>query len=122
MVILLAEDDVYEQYSIWKLLKADGFTVLTAGNGQFALEASRNHPGPVDLLLTDIEMPQMNGLDLCRSIKAERPGIKVLMMSGNHREREQVSTNGLPFLQKPFTASVLRDCIATLLGPIPPNQ
>ena len=62
MVILLAEDDVYEQYSIWKLLKADGFTVLTAGNGQFALEASRNHPGPVDLLLTDMEMPRMSGL------------------------------------------------------------
>jgi CheY-like chemotaxis protein len=122
MVILLAEDDVYEQYSIWKLLKAGGFTVLTAGNGQFALEASRNHPGPVDLLLTDIEMPQMSGLELCRSIKAERPGIKVLMMSGDLREREHVSMNGLPFLQKPFTASVLRDCIETLLGPIPPNQ
>ena len=91
MVILLAEDDVQVQYFIWKLLKADGFMVLTGGNGVFALEASRNHPGPVDLLLTDMEMPRMGGLELTKTIAAERPGIKVLMMSGDLRDREQVS-------------------------------
>jgi CheY-like chemotaxis protein len=103
MVILLAEDDVQVQYSLWKLLKSDGFTVLTGGNGAFALEASRNHPGPVDLLLTDMEMPRMGGLELAETIAAERPGIKVLIMSGDLRDREQASMNGLPFLQKPFT-------------------
>jgi CheY-like chemotaxis protein len=119
MVILLVEDDVHVQYFVWKLLKADGFTVLTAGNGEFALEASRSHCGPIDLLLTDIEMPRMNGLELCRNIKPERPGIKVLVMSGDLREREQDSVNGLPFLQKPFTPTVLRDSIEALLGPLP---
>jgi hypothetical protein len=49
MVILLVEDDLHVQYFIWKLLKATGFTVLTAGNGEFALEALRNHLGPIDL-------------------------------------------------------------------------
>ena len=53
MVILLAEDDVGVQFFIWKLLKTDGYTVLTAGDGEAGLEASRNHPGPIDLLLTD---------------------------------------------------------------------
>ena len=91
MVILLVEDDVHVQYLIWKLLKADGFTVLTAGKSEFALEASRSHPGPIDLLLTDMEMPRMSGLELYRNIRAERPGIKVLMISGDLREREQVS-------------------------------
>jgi DNA-binding response OmpR family regulator len=119
MVILLVEDDVYVQYFIWKLLKADGFTVLTAGNGVFALEASRSHPGTIDLLLTDMEMPRMSGLDLARNIRAERPGIKTLVMSGDLRGREQVSVNGLPFLQKPFTVTALRDSIEALLGPIP---
>jgi CheY-like chemotaxis protein len=118
MVILLAEDDVQVQYSIWKLLKADGFTVLTAGNGVFALEACRNHPGSVDLLLTDLEMPRMSGLELCEKIRVERPGIKVLVMSGEPWSREQVSVNGWPFLQKPFTPTALRDAIAALLGPI----
>ena len=119
MVILLVEDDVYARYSVWKLLKADGFTVLAAGNGEFALKASRNHPGPVDLLLTDIEMPLMNGLDLCEKIKAERPGTKVLVMSGDLREKEHVSVNGLSFLQKPFTPTALRESIEALLCPIP---
>src|SRR5664280_2097815 len=118
IVILLVEDDVHEQYSVWKLLKSDGFTVLAAGNGEFALEASRSHPGPIDLLLTDTEMPRMSGLELCRNIRAERPGIKVIVMSGD-LGREQVSMNGLRFLQKPFTPTALRNSIETLLGPMP---
>jgi CheY-like chemotaxis protein len=119
-VILCAEDDEQLQYFIWRLLKADGFTVLTANNGEFALDASRNHPGPVDLLLTDIEMPRMGGLELCRYILAERPGIKVLVMSSE--EQEQVSMSGLSFIQKPFTATALRNSIEALLGPIPPSK
>ena len=100
------------------MLKADGLTVLTARSVEAALKASRNHPGPVDLLLTDLEMPGMSGLELCRNIKAERPGIKVLVMSGDLRARERVSISGLPFLQRPFPATALRDSIVALLGPI----
>jgi CheY-like chemotaxis protein len=119
MVILLADDDVQVQYFIWKLLKADGFTVLAAGNGEFALEASRSYPGHIDLLLTDMEMPQMNGLALYRNILTERPGIKALVMSGDLQWRDQLAVNGLPFLQKPFTPSALRQSIQALLGPVP---
>jgi len=119
MVILCAEDDVWVQHIIWKLLKADGFTVLTAGDGETALAASRDYPGSIDLLLSDVAMPRIGGLELCRSIAAERPGIKVLMMSGYLEERDRVSTIGLPFLQKPFTPTALRNSIETLLGPIP---
>ena len=118
MVILLAEDDLQVQYFLGKLLKADGFTVLTGGNGAFALEASRNHPGPVDLLLTDMEMPRMGGLKLAETIAAERPGIKVLIMSGDLRDREHISVNGLLFLQKPFTPTALRESIEALVCPI----
>jgi CheY-like chemotaxis protein len=101
------------------VLKDDGFIILTAGDGEAALEASRNHPGPVDLLLTSQEMPGMSGLKLCRIIAAERPGIKTLMMLGDIRGRELVSTIGLPTLQKPFTPTDLRDSIEALLAPIP---
>ena len=119
MVILLAEDDVLVRFFIWKLLKADGFTVLAAGDGKGALEASRNYSGSIELLLSDVNTPLLNGLDLLNSIAAERPGIKVLMMSNGLRGREQVSMIGLPFLQKPFTPTALRDSIERLLGPIP---
>jgi DNA-binding NtrC family response regulator len=120
MVILLAEDDEVLQWAIWILLKADGFTVLTADDGKAALEASRNYSGIIDLLLSDMDMPRMGGLDLSQTIAAERPGIKVLMMSGGVRGIEQVHMRGLPFLQKPFTATALRGSIKALLGPFPP--
>jgi DNA-binding NtrC family response regulator len=119
MVILLAEDDVGLQFYIWQLLKANGFTVLTGGNGAFALEASRKYPGTIDVLLTDMEMPRMGGLELAETIAKERPEIKVLIMSGNLRHREYISVNGLPFLQKPFTPTTLREAIEALLRPIP---
>ena len=120
MVILLAEDDVGVQFFVWSLLKAEGFTVLTVGDGVAALEASRNHPGAIDLLLSDVAMPRMGGLELCKTLSAERPGIKVLMMSGEPWWRELVFMSGLPFLQKPFTLKALLDSIETLLGPMPP--
>ena len=119
MVIILAEDDVDVQFYIWKLLKADGFTVLTADDGEAALELSRSVPGTIDLLLSDMDMPRMSGLELCQNIVTERRGIKVLMMSGDPRGRGQVRMKGLPFLQKPFTGTALRQSIKALLGPNP---
>jgi DNA-binding NtrC family response regulator len=118
MIILLAEDDVGLRFFVWRLLRADGFSVLTASDGIAALEVSRNHPGTIDLLLSDVEMPRMGGLELCKSIVAERPGTKVLVMSGDLRVREQASMNELPFIQKPFTVTALRDSLEALLGPI----
>ena len=65
-------------------------------------------------------MSRMGGLELCKTIAAERPGIKVLMMSGEPWCKEQVAVSGLPFLQKPFTLTALQDSIEALLGLIPP--
>jgi CheY-like chemotaxis protein len=119
MVILCAEDNVWALLIIRTLLQADGFTVLTAANAEAALEASRNYHGPVDLLLASTEMPGMSSLELCRNIKLDRPGIKVLMMSGDLQGRDRASTIGFPFVQEPFNATALRDSIEALLGPIP---
>jgi two-component system, cell cycle sensor histidine kinase and response regulator CckA len=122
MVMLLVDDDVTVLNYVRKLLKADGFTILTAGDGESALEVSRNHLGSIDLLLTDVKMPRMNGLALCKIISEERPDIKLLIMSGDLQERERVAMNGLPFLQKPFSHRSLRDSIEALLGPTRPSQ
>ena len=97
-----------------------GFVVLTADDGRAGLEASRNYPGVIDLLLSDVDMPRMDGLELYRIIAAERPGIKVVMMSGDLLATGQVAVKGLPFLQKPFTHTALRKAVEALLGPIPP--
>ena len=116
MVILLAEDDLGIQFFIWKLLRAEGFTVLKAGDGEAALQASRNYPGTVDLLLTDMDMPRMNGLDLCTAIAAERPGIKVLTMSADYLWKERAVDTGLSFLEKPFSYAALRGAIQAEVG------
>jgi CheY-like chemotaxis protein len=122
MVILLVDDNIRIQFLTWKLLKADGFTVLTAGDGETALEISRNYPGIVDLLLTDMEMPRMSGLQLWRVIAAERPAIRALMMSDDLQGCEPALAGGLPVLRKPFTSMGLRDSLEVLLGPHPALQ
>lgn len=116
MVILLVEDEPHVQFFIWKLLKAEGFTVLTAGNGEAAQKICREHHGHIDLLLTDFEIPGMNGLELSRIVKAERPDIKAVVMSGALKAREQSQMAGLPFLQKPFQPSAMRQIIGEVLG------
>ena len=120
MVILVAEDHEDVRLAIWNILKASGHTVLAAYDGKAALELSRIYPGTIDLLLSDMDMPRMGGLELCQTIATERPGIKVLIMSGGLQELEQVYMKGMPFLQKPFTGTVLRQSIKALLGPNPP--
>jgi hypothetical protein len=62
----------------------------------------------------------VGGLELWKNIAVERPGIKVVMMSGALSGKGQVPTSGLPFLQKPFTDPALRNAIEALLGPPPP--
>ena len=118
MVIMLVEDDVQIRYFMWKLVKTEGFTVLASGNGEFALKASRDYSGPIDLLLTDMDMPRTSGLELYRNILAERPGIRALVMSGDLQASDQALANGLPFLQKPFTPTVLRHSLDALLCPV----
>jgi CheY-like chemotaxis protein len=115
MVILLVGDDIQARFSTWKLLKANKFTVLAAGNGEAALETSRHHQGPVDLLLADLEMPRMNGVELGKKLAVERPGIKVLVMYGDPRGREQASMNGLPSLRKSVSPAALLDSIQALV-------
>jgi DNA-binding NtrC family response regulator len=65
-------------------------------------------------------MPRMDGLELYRHIAVQRPGIKVLMMSGDLLATERVVMQGLPFLKKPFTLTALWKSVEALLGPIPP--
>lgn len=116
MVILLVEDELHVQLFIWKLLKAEWYTVLTASNGEVAQKVFRERDGHVDLLLTDFEMPGMNGIELFKKIAAGRPGIKVVLMSGSLKAREQCEMARLPFLQKPFQPSTLEQAIAAVIG------
>jgi PAS domain S-box-containing protein len=116
--VLVAEDEPGVRSLVHASLRLKGYTVLEAGNGTEALALAERHSGPIHLLLTDVIMPQMNGRELSERLKARRPGLKVLFMSGYTDDavlRHGVVTEDLQFIQKPFTPSALAGKMRTVL-------
>jgi len=109
--ILLVEDEPLLRSMYTRVLVDNGYTVLEAGNGEEALRLAQKHPaGMIDLLLTDMVMPQMGGTELARCLRESRPGINVLLTSGYTEEGpniENSSSQPMPFLQKPFLPTEL---------------
>jgi DNA-binding response OmpR family regulator len=120
-VILVADDNALIRNLVTLLMQQDGHFVLSAADGHEGLDLSRQYPGPIDLVITDLEMPRLNGADLCAHLLEERPGIKALVMSGADM-REIVSQNvNLPFLPKPFDGQTIRARVrAILAAPVQP--
>jgi signal transduction histidine kinase len=104
--ILLVEDHEQVRELARAILEQQGYTILAAENGQDALAILVSHEGPVHLLLTDVVMPGMNGRELYEKAARERPGLKVLYLSGYtdsiivHRG---LLDKGIQFVQKPFS-------------------
>jgi two-component system cell cycle sensor histidine kinase/response regulator CckA len=116
MVVLLADDELVVRSLARSVLARAGYKVLDAEDGEQALEVSRQYSGPIDLLLTDVKMPKMDGLQLSAHISRERPGIKILLMSGRPSSELVVAGEKMPFLRKPFLPDVLREKLNSLLA------
>jgi CheY-like chemotaxis protein len=105
-VILIVEDEEEVRELVRDLLEANGYTVLTAGNGKEALTVCGTHKGTISLVVTDVVMPEMGGPELAANLKAAYPTIKVLFTSGytDHAiVRNGELEAGVAFIQKPFT-------------------
>ncbi len=103
--ILLAEDEEEVRGVAREALTLHGYRVLEARHGRDALELARAHPGPIHLLVTDVVMPQMGGLELARRLVVERPSIRVVYMSGYTDEtmvHHRVELGETGFIEKPF--------------------
>jgi CheY-like chemotaxis protein len=108
--VLLVEGEQSVRALVRVILQAKKYTVLEAIGGEDALRAAQRHPDPIHLLLTDVVMPVTGGPDLASRLRAVRPGIKVLFMSGYTDDaivRNGLVAAGMNFLQKPFTPSGL---------------
>ncbi len=108
--ILLVEDEAQLRRLAKAILERLGYHVLEAGDPDDALAISGAHQGTIELLLTDVVMPRMNGRDLDARIRASRPGVKSLFMSGYTADTiapRGVLDAGIEFLQKPFAAATL---------------
>jgi DNA-binding response OmpR family regulator len=120
-VILLAEDDRLVRDVVRAMLTKAGYSVLDATDGEHALEVSRKYDGSIHILLTDMKMPRMDGLELSSLIAKERPGIKVLVMSGKPSGELLVLSQSVEFLRKPFLPQTLWDRLNLLLEQDPGN-
>jgi PAS domain S-box-containing protein len=108
--VLVVEDDESVRDLTVAILKNQGYRVLIARNGEEALRISQEHVGPIRLLLTDVVMPQMSGRDLAERLRALRPELRVLFMSGYTDEtiaRHGLLDAGVAFLSKPLTLDAL---------------
>jgi CheY-like chemotaxis protein len=108
--VLLVDDEPAVLDLLTRILRLHGYTVLAAGHAPEALDLAQRHPGPVQLLVTDVSLPEMGGAELARRLDRIRPGAKVLYVSG--LPCETVFPNGLPgpgtaFLCKPFPHEAL---------------
>ena len=105
--------------TIHRILERRGYNVLTAGDGGEAIELVEGDDQPIHLLLTDVIMPGLNGQDVALRVRALRPDIRVLFMSGYNEEavlRHGVLAAGTAFLEKPFSPSVLLDRVRSILS------
>jgi PAS domain S-box-containing protein len=108
--ILLVEDEESVRDVASEALGTLGYHVLEASSGEDAITISNDHPGPIDLLLTDVILPKMDGRSLFTSLVASRPEMKVLYMSGYTEDyivHHGVLDPEISFLSKPFTLDAL---------------
>ena len=116
--ILLVEDEEVIRRVLRTSLEMHGYTVIEAGDGSEAIASCERRDQPLDLLVTDVIMPLMNGPDLAHRVAAIRPDLPVLFMSG-YTDRalihQGLRRSGTAFIQKPFTPEALARKIRELL-------
>jgi two-component system, cell cycle sensor histidine kinase and response regulator CckA len=119
LTVLLVDDEWLVLGAMREILRAQGYTVLEANRGEDALRICEEHEGPIDLLLTDVVMPEMNGRELASRVSEARPGIKVIYMSGYTEDtliQHGVRTNEIAFVRKPFSILALEAKLREVLG------
>jgi CheY-like chemotaxis protein len=109
--ILLAEDETLIRVFAAQALRARGYHVIEAGDGEEALEQSRRHRGVLRALVTDVGMPRMGGAELAWRLRREMPGLKVLFCTGYGDE----AVAGEAVLRKPFRPADLAASVDRLL-------
>jgi two-component system, cell cycle sensor histidine kinase and response regulator CckA len=114
--ILVVDDEPAIRMLVSQVLETNGFSVLTAQDGADAISVMQSHRGEIELLITDIRMPRVDGPALVRSLFQGECGIPVLFMSSEHDPSmlDQFETTG--FLIKPFSVDRLLEAVRTILG------
>jgi DNA-binding response OmpR family regulator len=116
--ILFVEDDAAVRSAVLRVLEASGYAVLPAATPMEAIELAAGYREPIHVLLTDIGLLGLTGPQLARLLLADRPGLRVLYISGQ-AEADMLPGRvgaGTAFLQKPFSMEALLQQLGELLG------
>ena len=114
--VLLVEDEEHLLAATREFLESAGYSVIAANNGIEALSAVEKHPGAIDLLLTDVIMPELDGVELARTVRARHPRLRILYMSGYaDRPIEGLGKDAM-LLRKPFSHQLLASKIREALS------
>jgi CheY-like chemotaxis protein len=116
--VLVVEDDDLLRRFIHLVLEGAGYCVLSPERVEAALSLAEHHPGPIALVLTDLNMPRMSGPEVARRIRVLRPAVRLLYITGAAPEliRDQQLLPQAPLLGKPFTAKELLATVREVLG------
>jgi two-component system, cell cycle sensor histidine kinase and response regulator CckA len=123
--ILLVEDEPTILRMTRRMLERKGYSVISAATPAEAVEKATNHSGTIDMLMTDVVMPEMNGRDLAGKITALYPDIKLLFMSGytaNVIAHHGVLDDGVAFIQKPFSMAEMTEKVREILDMTPDRR
>jgi PAS domain S-box-containing protein len=116
--VLVVEDEADIREPLCMVLESEGFTVLEASSGDEALEIVGNHPGKIDLVLTDVVMPGLTGIDLAKSLREQYPSIQSVLVSGYSGEvleRKDIDAQQVR-VTKPYDLDDLLGMVRELLG------
>ena len=118
--ILVVDDEVLIRMVIAEHLRECGYQVIEAGDGDEAIEVLRADDR-IDIVFTDVQMPNRNGFELAQWVRSERPGLKVILASGGVKAAEvahDLCENG-PLISKPYSLDHIVARIREFLGPSP---
>ena len=113
--ILVVDDSPAVLGLVVAILKAANFNVLQADSGPQAVELAKNHAGKIDLLLSDVQMPRMNGPELGIALKESRPDLRIMLMSSMVNGSLLVLNYGWAFIEKPFVKAKLLNMVNRVL-------
>ncbi len=123
--VLLVEDEEAVRSFAARALRMRGYTVIEASGGEMALDSVRNHKGTIDLLVTDVVMPNMDGPTLVRAASRLRPEMRIIFMSGYAEDafrKSEERAEDMHFLPKPFGLKQLVAKVKEVLSEAPPGN